>query len=45
MVYVLAQRGGGCLIPVDIQRQAGLGSEQPDLGVPVHCRGVGLVGL
>jgi len=28
----------------DIQDQAGQGSEQPDLavGVPVHCRGVGL---
>ena len=39
-----AQRGGGCPISGDIQVQAGWGSEQPDVavGVPVHCRGVGL---
>ena len=40
----VAQRDGGCPIPGDIQCQAGQGSEQPDLtvGVPTHCRGVGL---
>jgi len=35
------QRGGGCLIPGDIQGQAGPGSEQhPDgaVGVLEHCR-------
>ena len=43
----VAQRGGGCPIPGDIQDQAGQGSEQPDLGVDVsvHCRGVGLDGF
>jgi len=37
----VAQRGGG-----DIQGQAGPGSEQAAgaLGVPAHCRGVGLDG-
>ena len=37
-------RDGGCPVPGDIQGQAGQGSEQSDLsvGVPVHCRGVGL---
>jgi len=25
-----------------VQGQVGLGSEQPDLDVPAHCRGVGL---
>ena len=40
----VAWRGGGSLIPGDAQGQAGQGSEQPDLavGVPVHCRGVGV---
>ena len=40
----VAQRSGGCSIPGDIQGQAGWGSEQPDpaIGVPVHCRVVGL---
>ena len=40
----VAQRGGGCPIPGDTQGQAGWGSEQPDVavGVPVHCREVGL---
>jgi len=40
----VAQRGGGCPTPGDIQGQAGWGSEQLDLavGVPVHCREVGL---
>ena len=38
----VVQRGGRCLIPGDIQGQAGQGSEQPDVavGVPVHCRRV-----
>ena len=40
----IAQRGGGCPIPGDIQGQHGWGSEQHNLvvGVPAHCRGVGL---
>ena len=29
----VAQRGGGCPIPGNIQGQAGLGTEQPDLAV------------
>ena len=43
----VAQRGGGCPIPGDIQGQAGQGSEQPDpaVGVPVQCRAVGPDGL
>jgi len=34
----------GPYLETNIQRQATLGPEQPDLalGVPVHCRGVGL---
>ena len=38
------ERCSGYPIPGDIQGQAGPGSEQPDLamGVPVHCRRVGL---
>ena len=37
----VAQRGGRCPIPGNIQGQFGLGSEQPDLveDVPAHCRG------
>jgi len=40
----VAQRGGRCPIPGNIQAQAGWGSEQPDLveDVPAYCRGVGL---
>ena len=43
----VAPRGGGCPILGDIQGQAGQGSEQFHLpvGVPVHCREVGLDGL
>ena len=43
----VAQRGDGCPVPGDTQDQTGWGSEQPDLtvGVPVHCRGVGLEDL
>ena len=39
-----AQRGGGSPTPGNIQGQAGPGFVQPHLavGVPVHCRGVGL---
>ena len=39
----VAQRGGRCPIPGNIQDQAGQGFEQPDLveDVPAHCRGVG----
>lgn len=41
------QRGGGCLIPGNIQDQVGWGSKQPDLveEVPVRDREVGLDGL
>ena len=40
----VAQRGGRCPIPGNIQGQVGLGSEAPDLveDVPAHCRGVEL---
>ena len=40
----VAQRGGRCPIPGNIQGQVGQDSEQPDLAedVPAHCRGVGL---
>jgi len=40
----IAQRGGRCPIPGNIQGQVGQGSEQPGLveDVPAHCRGVGL---
>ena len=43
----VAQRGGRCPVPGNIQGQVGQGSEQPDLveDVPAHCRGVGLDGL
>ena len=46
-VEQVAQRGGGFSILGDTQGQAGWGFEQPDvaIGVPVHCRGVGLHGL
>ncbi|KAK4818261.1 hypothetical protein QYF61_009966 [Mycteria americana] len=38
----VAQRGGRCPIPGNIQGQAGQGSEQPDLveDVPAYCRGI-----
>ena len=38
----VAQRGGGCPIPGDIEGQAGWGSEQPDVAadVPIHCQGI-----
>jgi len=38
----IAQRGGRCPIPGNIQHQVGRGSEQPDLvaDVPAHCRGL-----
>ena len=40
----IAQRGGRCPIPGNIQIQVGWGSVQPDLveDVPAHCKGVGL---
>ena len=40
----VAQRGGRCPIPANIQGQVGRGSEQPDLveDAPAHRRGVGL---
>ncbi len=40
----VAQRGGRCPIPGNIQGQVGRGSEQPDLvgDVPASCRGAGL---
>ena len=39
----VAQRGGRCPIPGNVQGQVGWGSEQPDPveDVPAHCRGVG----
>ena len=37
----VARRCGESPVPGGIQSQAGPGSEQP-VGVPVHCRGVGL---
>ena len=38
----VAQKGGGCPVPGDIQGQTGASSEHPDLvvDVPVHHRGV-----
>jgi len=43
----VAQRGGRCPIPGNIQGQVGRGSEQPGLveDVSAHCRGVGLADL
>ena len=43
----VAQRGGRCPIPGNIQGQVGRGSEQPDRveDVPAHGRGAGLDGL
>jgi len=43
MLAQVAQRGGRCPIPGNIQSQVGWGSEHPDLAedVPAHCRGVG----
>ena len=40
----VAQRGGRCSIPGNIQRPVGQGSEQPDQveDVLAHCRGFGL---
>lgn len=38
-------RVGGSPIPGDVKSQAWWGSEQPDVVVPVQCRGVGLDGL
>jgi len=42
----VAQRGGGCPMPGNIQGQVRWGSEKPDLveDVPGHCRGIGLDG-
>ena len=41
----MAFSGGKNHVPGDIQGHAGPGSDQPDVaaGVPVHCRGVGLM--
>ena len=38
----VAQRGGRCSIPGNIQGRVGQGSEHPDVveDVPAHCRGV-----
>jgi len=40
----VAQRGGRCSIPGNIQGQVEWGSEHPDpvADVPAHCRAVGL---
>jgi len=39
----VAQRGGGCPLPGNIQGQVGQGSEQPGLveDGPAHCRAIG----
>lgn len=39
----VAQSGGRCPIPGNLQRQVGLGSKQPELSedFPAHCRGIG----
>ena len=44
MLEQAIQRSHGCPIPEAIQYQAKPDSEQPALtvGVPVHCRGLGL---
>ena len=40
MLAQVAQRGGRCPIPGNIQGQVGRDSDQPDLvDVPAHCRG------
>lgn len=41
---LIAQGGGKCCIPGNIQGQVGQASEQPNLveGAPAHCRGIGL---
>lgn len=46
MLAQVAQRGGGCPLPGNIQGQVRQGSEQPGLveDVPDFCRGVGLDG-
>ena len=38
----VAQRGGRCPVPGNLQGQVGGGSEQPDLAedVPAHCSGL-----
>ena len=43
----VAQRGGGCPVPGNVQGQVGRHSEQPDPveDVPAYGRGVGLDGL
>ena len=43
-VAQVAQRGGRCPIPGNVQGQVGRGSEHPDLveDVPAHGRGVEL---
>jgi len=43
----IAQTGGRCPIPGNIQGQVGQGLEQPDLveDVPTHCRELGVDGL
>jgi len=40
----VVQKASGCPTPGDAQGQVEWGSEHPDVavGVPVHCRGVGL---
>ena len=40
----VAQRGGRCSIPGNIQGHVGMGSEQPDLveDISAYCMGVGL---
>ena len=41
VVRQVAQRGGRCPIPGNIQGQVGWGSERPGLVVDAHCKGLG----
>jgi len=44
MLAQVAQKGGRCPVPGNIQGQVGRGSKPPELveDVPAHCRGVEL---
>jgi len=43
-IVLVAQRGGGCPVPGNVQGQVGWSSEQPGLvgDIPAHCEGAGL---
>ena len=47
ILALVAQRGGRCPMPGNVQGQVGWGSDQPDPGedVPAHGRGLELDGL